>query len=133
MESGISPTTLAMLWFDSINRVNNAPAAPRKRTCSMPRSATTPHFAARSNCSKSWNGKRSPSSSCREPFRPVGPPVAAQRVSQSDQLEASKEGMEYQDGPSPGTLVLVRRQRSLLLKINRLAKGARRSWNSATC
>ena len=59
----------------------------------------------------------------REPFEPVGRPVAAERVSQSDQLEAIKEGMEYQDGPSPGTLVLVRRQRSLRLKINGLAQG----------
>ena len=63
----------------------------------------------------------------------MGPPVAAQRVSQSDQLEASKEGMEYQDGPSAETLVLVRRQRSLQLKINQLGKGAGRLWNSATC
>ena len=122
VESGISPTTLAMLWFDGINRVNNAPAV---RKANLLDAEIRDYAAFRRSVDLLEKLERNKIAQfvVREPFRPVGPPVAAERVSQSDQLEASKEGMEYQDGPTPGTLVLVRRQRSLQLRINHFAQG----------
>ncbi len=122
VESGISPTTLSMLWFDAINRVNNAPAVRKSNLVD----AEVRDFAAfrRSvDLLEELERNKIAQFVVREPFQPLGRPVAAERVSQSDQLEAAKEGMEYHDGPTPGTLVLVRRQRSLQLKINHLAQG----------
>lgn len=120
VESGISPTTLAMLWFDAVNRVNNAPAVRKANLLD----AEIRDFAAFRRAIElldELERNKIVQFVVREPFRPLGRPVAAERVSQSDLLEAAKEGMEYQDGPSPGTLALSRRQRSLQLKINHLA------------
>lgn len=122
VESGVSPTTLAMLWFDAINRVNNAPAV---RKSNLLDAEIRDHAAFRRSVDLLEQLERNKIAQfvVREPFRQVGRPVAVERVSQSDQLEAIKEGMEYQHGPSPGTLVLSRRQRSLQLTINNHAQG----------
>ena len=122
VESGISPATLAMLWFDAVNRVNNAPAMRKANLLD----AEIRDFAAFRRAIElldELERNKVVQFVVREPFRPLGRPVAAERVSQSDLLEATKEGMEYHDGPSPGTLVLARRQRSLQLRINHLALG----------
>ena len=122
VESGISPTYLSLLWFDSINRVNNAPVAAK---ANLLEAEIRDYAAFRRSVEllEELERKKIVQFVVREPFAPVGRPVTADRVSQSDQLEAVKEGMEYRDGPTPGTLVLVRRQRSLRLKINGLAEG----------
>ncbi len=122
VESGISPTTLSLLWFDAINRVNNAPAMRKSNLVD----AEIRDFAAfrRSvELLEELERNKVVQFVVREPFEPLGRPVAAEWVSQSDQLAATKEGMEYHDGATPGTLVLVRRQRSLRLKVNQLAQG----------
>jgi hypothetical protein len=121
VESGVSPTYLALLWFDSINRVNNAPAI---RKSNLLDAEIRDYAAFRRSVELLEHLERSKIVQfvVREPFEPVGRPVAAERVSQSDQLAAVKEGMEYHDGTSLGTLVLVRRERSLRLKINGLAE-----------
>jgi hypothetical protein len=121
VESGISPTYLSVLWFDSINRVNNAPAV-RKSNLLDAEIHDYAAFRRSVELLEELERKKIAQFVVREPFEPVGRPVAAERVSQSNQLEAVKEGMEYHDGSSPGTLVLVRRQRSLRLKINGLAE-----------
>ena len=122
VESGISPTHLAILWFDSINRVNNAPAM-RKANVLDAEIRDYAAFRRSVELLEEFERKKIVQFVVREPFEPAARPVTADRVSQSDQLEAVKEGMEYRDGPTPGTLVLVRRQRSLRLKINSLAEG----------
>ena len=121
VESGISPTTLSLLWFDSINWVNNAPVGPK---ANLLEAEIRDYAAFRRTAELLEELERNKIAQfvVREPFEPVGRPVLADRVSQSDQLAAVKEGMEYHDGSSPGTLVLVRRQRSLRLKINGLAE-----------
>ncbi len=122
VESAISPTTLSLLWFDSINRVNNAPAV---RKADMLDAEIRDYAAFRRSAEllEELRRKKIVQFVVREPLRPIGPAVAAERVSQSDQLEATKEGLEYQQGPSAGTLMLERRQRTLLLKINSMAQG----------
>jgi hypothetical protein len=122
IESAISPTNLSLLWFDSINRVNNAPAI---RKANLLDSEIRDYAAFRRSAEllEELERRKIVQFVVREPFRPIGRPVAADRVSQSDQLAATKEALEYQDGPSPGTLVLVRRQRTLELKVNSLAQG----------
>jgi hypothetical protein len=120
VESGLSPTVISLLWFDSVNRVNNAPAFRKARLFD----AEIRDFAAFRRAAELLEileRNKIVQFVVSEPFQPVGRPVAAERVTQSDLLDASKEGMDYHDGPTPGTLVLARRQRSLRLKINGLA------------
>ncbi len=122
VESGVSPTALLLLWFDSVNRVNNAPAV---RTAKLLDAEIRDYAAFRraAELMEELERRKIARFVVREPFLPVGRPVAAERVSQAEQLKAIEEGMEYHDGPSPGTLVLVRRQRGLQMKINGLAQG----------
>jgi hypothetical protein len=120
VESGVSPTTLSLLWFGAINRVNNAPSS-RKSTLLDAEIRDYAAFRRTAELFELLERSKIVQFVVREPYRPIGQPVAAERVSQSDQLTAAKEGMEYQRGPNPGTLVLVRRQRTLELKVNHLA------------
>jgi hypothetical protein len=122
VESGISPTNLSLLWFDSINFVRNAPAMRHENVLD----AEIRDYAAYRRIAElleELERNKLARFVVREELRPVGTPVAAERVSQSDQLEASKQEMEYRAGPTAGTLVLMRRHRALLLKINGLAQG----------
>jgi hypothetical protein len=121
VESGISPTYLSLLWFDAVNRVNNAPAV-RKSNLLDAEVRDYPAFRRSVELLEALERNKIVQFVVREPFEPVGRPVASERVLQADQLAAVKEGMEYQDGTSPGTLVLVRRQRSLRLQVNGLAE-----------
>ena len=94
-----------------------------KRTCSMPRFATTPRFAGAVELLEELERNKIAQFVVREPFRPVGRPVAAERVSQSDQLEAIKEangipGRAEPRNPRPRRAGSER----LRLKINGLAQ-----------
>jgi hypothetical protein len=121
VESGLAPTSLALLWFDSINRVNNAPAFRKARLFD----AEIRDFAAYRRSAELLEileRNKIVQFVVSEPFQAVGRPVAADRVTQSDLLDANKDGFEYQDGPTPGTVILARRQRTLRLKVNGLAE-----------
>jgi hypothetical protein len=122
VESGVSPTTLSLLWFGSINRVNNGPAI-RRRNMLDTEIRDYAAFRRATDLLDLLERRKIVRFVVREPFLPVGRPIAAERVSQADQLKAIEGGMEYHDGPSPGTLILVRRQRTLEMKINGLAQG----------
>ena len=93
VESGISPTNLALLWFGAINRVNNAPAV---RKANLVDAEIRDYAAFRRSAELLEELERSKIVQfvVREPFRPVGQPVAAERVSQSD-LARRRQGRDW--------------------------------------
>ena len=76
VESGISPTYLSLLWFDSINRVNNAPSV---RKSNLLDAEIRDYAAFRRAVELLDELERSKIAQfvVREPFEPVGRPVAA--------------------------------------------------------
>ncbi len=51
-------------------------------------------------------------------YRPIGQPIASDRLTTESQVEAAAKDMQYRRGDDAGTSVLTRAHRNLILKIN---------------
>ena len=132
VESGISPTNLSLLWFDSINRVNNAPAV-RKANLLDAEIRDYAAFRRSVDLLEELERNKIVQFVVREPFdqsagrsRPSG---SRSRINS----RPSRKGWSTRTGRAPGRSCWRAGSEACGSRSTALPRDARRFWNSATC
>jgi hypothetical protein len=119
-ESGWPIGTIFRLWLDSANAVPNAEPSHG----AGPLRACEPdylRFRRAADLIQSLMQRRTATFTVEVRTKPQGVPLPMDRLTAEAQIEASKNGLECVPGADPGTYILVRRDRKMVLKIDPLA------------
>jgi hypothetical protein len=119
-ESGWPIGTVFRLWLDSANMVPNA--EPSRGA--GPLRVSEPdylRFRRATDLIQSLMQGRAATFAVEVRAKPQGVPVPMDKVTAEAQIEASKNGLECVPGADPGTFMLVRHDRKMVLKIDPMA------------